>query len=152
MKTRERRFKIVTVAILVTSFAVGVVYPFVNDLLGLPTEVTIFSDSMQNTIWVYPNDPGFRTFGDGLIYRFGLWSLFLAAPVYLIPPVLHLMPRMVLWVLAILSIPIVFHYSKGLSHKRRFAYVYVISGQIASFASPLFVWHNSYSQLIFPEI
>jgi len=151
MKTRERKLQIILAIVLVASFAIGVFYPFVNDLLGLPTEVTIWYESGRSTSWVYPNDPGFPTFGEGLLYRFGLWALFLAAPIYLVPPVIHLLPRIALWVTAVISIFAVSRYSYGISKKRRFTYAYLISGQIASFAAPLFVWHSEYSQSIFPE-
>jgi len=152
MKTRERKLQITLIVVLVASFAAGVLYPFVNDILGLPTEVTIWYESGRSTSWVYPSDPGFPSFGEGLLYRFGLWVLFLAAPIYLIPPVIHLLPRIALWVTAVISIFIVLQYSKGISKKRRSAYAYLISGQIASFAAPLFVWHSEYSQSIFPEM
>lgn len=151
LKNKERKLRITIVVILVASFSVGVFYPFVNDLLGLPTEITIAYGSGRSGSWVYPNDSDFATFGEGLLYRFGLWLTFLAAPVYLIPPVLYLLPRIALWVAAVISIPILYYYSKELSQKRRFAYIYLISGQIASFAAPLFVWHNAYSLSIFPE-
>jgi len=151
MRTKENKLQITIVGILVASFSAGVFYPFVNDLLGLPTEVTIMYGSGKSGSWVYPNDPGFATFGEGLLYRFGLWLMFLPAPIYLIPPVLHLLPRIALWIAAVISIPILYSYSKELSQKRKFAYIYLISGQIASFAAPLFVWHNAYSQSILPE-
>jgi len=152
MKTREKKLQIIIVIILITSFAVGVFYPFVNDLLGLPTEVTIWYESSRNTGWDYPQDPAVLSFGEGLLYRFSLWMLFLAVPIYLIPPVIHLLPRIGFWAAAVISIFIVSWYSKGISNKRRFVYIYLISGQIASFAAPLFVWHNEYAQSIFPEI
>ena len=152
MKTRENKLQAAIAIILVASFAAGVFYPFVNDLLGLPTEVTIWYESSRNTGWVYPQDPDFPTFGDGLLYRLGLWALFLVAPIYLVPPVIPLLPRIALWIASVISIFIVLQYSCGISKKRRFAYVYLISGQIASFSAPLFVWHSMYSQSIFPEI
>ena len=152
MKTREKNLQVALAIILVSSFAAGVLYPFANDLLWLPTEVTIWYESSRNTSWVYPNDPGYPSFEDGLMYRSGLWVLFLAIPLYLIPPVIHLLPRIALWIAAVISIFIVSWYSKGISAKRRFAYIYLISGQIASFAAPLFVWHREYSQSIFPEM
>ena len=152
MKTKEKKLQVILGIVLVASFAVGVFYPFANDLLGVPTEVTIWYESGRSTSWVYPQDSAFPSFGEGLLYRFGLWTLFLAAPIYLVPPVIHLLPRIALWIAAVISIFIILRYSYGISKKRRFAYVYLISGQIASFAAPLFVWHSSYSQSIFPEV
>jgi hypothetical protein len=153
MIPREKKIRYTIMAIFIFGFASSVLYPFVNDLLGIPTiyktssEEGAFLESYAN-----PSDKNLHTFLDGVLYRSGLLVLFVVFPIYLVPPAMLTMPRSIFWILSIISIFILMHYSRGLSNKRRFAYTYFVTVQIASMWAPFFVWHPVFSHVIMPGV
>lgn len=154
MIPHERKIQYAIVAILVFNFASSVLYPFVNDILGLPTiyKVTDYGTSTFLEGYASPHDKDLPTFFDGVLYRSGLLALFLVFPVYLIPPALLTVPRAIFWILAIVSIFLMAKYSTGLSRRRRIAYTYLVAIQIASMWAPFFVWHPVYHHTIIPGV
>jgi hypothetical protein len=151
--TTERKIQYAIVAIFLFGFISSVLYPFVNDLIGVPTVYQItFSDGGSTEAWANPGDKDLHTFLDGVVYRSELLALFIFFPIYLVPPALLTLPRAIFWILSIISILLVIRCSAGLPNRRRLAYAYLISVQIASMWAPFFVWHPIYNQTIIPGI
>ena len=150
----ERKIQYAILAIFLFSFASSVLYPFVNELLGLPTfyEINYYGSSMSSGAYAYGNDMDIPTFLNGILYRFGLQLLFIGFPIYLVPPALLTIPRAIFWIAAVISIFLAAKYSTGLSNRRRFAYTYLVAVQIASMWAPFFVWHPVYNSTIIPGI
>ena len=152
MISMERKIQYAILAIFFFSFASSVLYPYVNDLLGIPTIYKINSDVMFSEAYANPEDKDIHTFLDGVIYRSELLAFFIIFPIYLVPPALLTIPRAIFWILSIISILLVTKYSAGLSNPRRLAYTYLISVQIASMWAPFFVWHPVYNHTIIPGV
>lgn len=149
----EKKIQYAIIAIFIFGFASSVLYPFVNDLLGIPTVYKITgAKGVYHEAYANPNDKDLHTFLDGVLYRSGLLALFVALPIYLIPPALLTMPRAIFWILSIISIFVMLKYSRDLSNQRRFAYTYLVAVQIASMWAPFFVWHPAFSHIIIPGV
>jgi len=149
----EKKIQYAIMAIFIFGFASSVLYPFVNDLLGLPTIYKFSSaEGVFNEAYANPSDKNLHTFLDGVLYRSGLLALFVAFPIYLVPPAMLTMPRAIFWILSVISIFVMLKYSRGLPNRRRFAYTYLVSVQIASMWAPFFVWHPVFSHVIMPGV
>ena len=154
MLPTERKIQCAILAIFVFSFASSILYPFVNELLGLPTfyEISYYGNSAYSGTYAYGNDKDIPTFLNGILYRFGLQLLFIGFPIYLVPPALLTIPRAIFWIGAVISIFLVVKYSAGLSNRRRLAYTYLVAVQVASMWAPFFIWHPAYDSTIIPGI
>lgn len=149
----EKKIQYAIIAIFIFGFASSVLYPFVNDLLGVPTIYKVSSaEGVFNEAYANPSDKDLHTFLDGVLYRSGLLALFVVFPIYLIPPALLTMPRAIFWILSVISIFVMLKYSRKLSNRRRFTYTYLVAVQIASMWAPFFVWHPVFSHVIIPGV
>jgi hypothetical protein len=151
--TTEIKIQYAIVTIFLFGFISSVLYPFVNDLIGVPTIYQITtSEGGWTEAYANPGDKDLQTFLDGVVYRSELLALFIVFPIYLVPPALLILPRAIFWILSIISILIVIRCSAGLSNRRRLAYTYLTSVQIAGMWAPFFVWHPIYDHTIIPGI
>jgi hypothetical protein len=150
----ERKIQYSIIFLFAFSFVSSVLYPFVNDVLGLPTayKVEDYGQSTSSESLVWPQDTERLTFLDGVMYRSGFVLFFIVFPIYLVPPAHFVMPRAFFWILAIISIFVINYTTKKLSVKRRCLYAYLSSSILASMWASFFIWHPSYDSTIIPGV